>query len=75
LFFFRGFATRKDAGLSFGSAVTATEDIAIAATAAAPKPGESNGELPTVVINKVRKEDWIIGIVSEPIGGGWQEPA
>ena len=75
LFFFKGFATQKDAGLSSGSAVTAIEDIVIAATVAVPKPGVSSGELPTVVISKVRKEDWIIGIASGPIGNGWQEPA
>ena len=75
LFFFKGFATQKDAGLSSGSAVTAIEDIVIAATVAVGKPGVSSGELPTVVISRVRKEDWIIGIVNELIGNGWQEPA
>jgi len=75
LFFFKGFATRKDAALSFGSAVTAIEDIVIAAIAAVPKPGVSNAELPTVVISKVRKEGWIIGIVSGPIGHDWQKHA
>jgi hypothetical protein len=75
LFFFRGFATQKDAGLFFLSSVAATEDIGIAASAAAGKPGESNGALPTVVTSKVPKEGSIIGIVSERIGNGWQEPA
>ena len=75
LFFFKGFATRKDAGLPFGSAVTAIGDIAIAATVAVPKPAVSSAELPTVVISKVRKEDWIIGIASGTIENGWQEPA
>jgi len=75
LFFFKGFARRKDAGLSSGSAVTAIGDIVIAASAAVPKPAVSSAELPTVVISKVRKEDWIIGIVSGPIGNGWQELA
>lgn len=75
LFFCRGFATQEDAGLFSGSAVTATEDIVIAAIAVVPKPGVSSGELPTAVINKVRKEDSIIGIVSGLIGNGWHEPA
>jgi len=75
LFFFKGFAAQKDAGLFSGSAVTAIGDIVIAATAAVAKPAVSNGELPTVVISKVWKEDWIIEIASGPIGNGWQEPA
>jgi hypothetical protein len=75
LFFFRGFATRKDVVLSFGSAAVATEDIDIAATAAAAKHGVSNAELPIVVISKVPKEGSIIGIVSGRIGSGGHKPA
>ena len=75
LFFFRGFATQKDAGPFSGSAGAAIEDIDIAATVAAPKRGVSNVELPTAVISKVLKECSIIGIVSEPIGNGWHNPA
>jgi hypothetical protein len=75
LFLFRGFATQKDAGFFFGSAVAVIVDIATAATAAVPKPVVSSAELPTVVISKVRKEGSIIEIVSEPIGNGWHKPA
>jgi hypothetical protein len=66
LFFVKDFATQTDAAPSFGSAVPVIRDSATVASAAVPRHVVNSDVKPIADTSKVRKENWIIEIVSGP---------
>jgi len=68
-FYVSAFAEAALAAGYFGFAATATGDSATAARCAANKPIGNSGASPTVAINKVSRDDSIIGTVSASIAG------
>jgi hypothetical protein len=74
-FYVSAFAEAVLAAGCFGSAATATGDSATAARCAANKPIGNSGVSPTVAINKVSRDDSIIGTVSASIADAELIPA
>ena len=75
LFSVKGFVTRKDAALCFGSAAAAIGDTVIAVIVADKKHAGNNGAQLIFDINGLPKEGLIIETVSGPIADGRRKNA